>query len=163
MIGFSRTDPFGTPFALDKMERIARRGRLREWPREGSGIDRPHLVGSGVVIEISTRVINHEERQTCSASCLVDPTSTSSGNQPGRPETAADSHAIRTIRRGSGRTARLDRAAEGVFLVPPAWPPGTSSLGLQRAAQRDLPVRRMPRLGRRDGRASSQCLGFQQA
>jgi hypothetical protein len=64
LMSFGRLNPFGTPFAVGNMERTARRAMRREWPREGSGIDRPQIVGSGVVIEISTQVINHAEGQT---------------------------------------------------------------------------------------------------
>ena len=62
-----------------------------------------------------------------------------------------------------GEQLGLIDAPEGLCLVPPALPPGAASLGLQRAAQRDVPLRRLPRHRRRDGRAGSECLALQHA
>jgi hypothetical protein len=66
-------DRFGTPFALATFEWIARGAQTAKC--SSKGVESTVLTSSsqGVVIELSTQVINHEEGQTRSPTCLVDP------------------------------------------------------------------------------------------
>src|SRR5262249_8754280 len=145
-LSFTDLHPFGTRFAKVRIERNG--SPEGPWVQEGpaKGVEKTVLTsldrgGDRVFHE---RVINHEERPTQPAACLVDPPPTSPGDQPRCPQAGGNPHPVGPLRRGPGRAAGIDRSSQGLCLVPAACPPRTASLGLQRAAQRDVPLRGVP-------------------
>src|SRR5262245_6160123 len=88
---------------------------VREGPAKG--VDKTVLTSSdrGGDRVFHERVINHEERPTQPAPCLVDPSPTSPRDQPGQPEAAADPHPVGALCRGPGGAAGPDRSTEGLL------------------------------------------------
>ena len=104
------------------------------WVRKGpaKGVEKTVLTSSdrGGDRVFHERVINHEERPTQPAACLVDPPPTSPGDQPGWPQAKADPHPVGTLRRGPGRAAGIDRSSQGLCLVPAGMPASNGITGI---------------------------------
>lgn len=104
------------------------------------------------------RVTEHEKRPTQSSARQVRTSSPSPRNQHRPLQAPAHSHALRTLRGGARRTARLDRAPEVLFVVPAEAASRAASLELRRTSQRHVPLRRLSRAGRRHDLGGKHCL-----
>ena len=135
-------------------------GCSRAGLRRGSGNRRrTRRNGGGFRVTTRGRVMK-KVRQEPSAR-QVRPSSPTSGDQHRLASTPENPDALGSIRRGAGRAARADRAAQMLFLVPATSPARTPPLGLRRTPERHLPLRRLPRHRRLDEFAKQSLLSEQ--
>src|SRR5262245_60606256 len=122
-------------------------------PRRGSAdgveTDVPRCLPSD--IQVLARVTSDEKRPTQPPARQVRTAAPPHGAQPRRPAPPPHPHPLGAVRGGARRAARADRPAEVLYLVSEAPASGTAPLGLQRTAERHVPLRRLPRDRRLDG------------
>ena len=142
---------------------LARPAAARFWrPQKGecpafSSCDLPTLLG----FPHGSR--NHEEAEAQPPARSLCEAGTAPPHQPRFLPSQTHPDAVCPLCGGPGRATGVDLPAQVLCLVSPAGTVAAASLGLRGTAQRDLPLRRMPRGRRCDGGPCSECLILRRA
>src|SRR5262245_10644288 len=119
-------------------------------PPEGAGSAVTTCVGSSSTLGSHAGITRDENTTTKPSPRQGRPSSPPSRNQPGFPQAPPGADPCGAVCRGAGGAARIVDPPPKVYLVPTPPAARAAPLGLRRAAERDLPLPGLPRVGRLD-------------